>query len=358
MTEMGQKTGALPIGHREREVLGLTFPLLAFPWTVLGLVGLLLPVLERRRVDVPWQSRDVWFPWWWSVGNLLLLSGWAVAKPNYFVPCLPGLAILLGMAWLRLCAAAREPAGSRTRRRARRLLALQWGLLILSGVLVPPLARRQLAADSWPTVLAVALVVCSGAAIAGLLWRRGRDALAPLPVAVAVAAAVLLGYGLIAPAEDPARGHAGLALQIARLVPPEVKTLRFFHEIDEGLWFYLRSPRLAPVPGSQPRYSDSHDNRKRTLEPTQAAMPTEIPPSPSSARTRHLRAWLKSRGGDEPFVLLRSTVYEYLLPDLEGTLLPAYREQGLKRNELVLLQVAEPTPIPPAASPPVPPLRP
>ena len=33
----------------------------------------------------------------------------------------------------------------------------------------------------------------------------------------------------------------------------------FFNEIDEGLWFYAKGFRLAPVPETHPRYNTAFD---------------------------------------------------------------------------------------------------
>ena len=32
---------------------------------------------------------------------------WAVAKPNYYTPCLPGMALLIGSTWLQLARTGR-----------------------------------------------------------------------------------------------------------------------------------------------------------------------------------------------------------------------------------------------------------
>jgi 4-amino-4-deoxy-L-arabinose transferase-like glycosyltransferase len=340
VTEMGQKTGLLLIGHRQREVLGLMFPILASPWSVLALVGVFLPALARRRVRVSWSSGDVWFPWWWAIGNLAVFSVWAVAKPHYFVPCLPGLAILIGKAWLRLCAAAREGARATASRLASSLLGLQWLLLIAAGLLIPLISQWQFGTISWAVLVSVAGLLWCGAVLAAMIWHRGHDALAPLPIVAACACGVLVGYGLVAPLDDAVRGHSRLALQLDRLVPSSAATLRFFHEIDEGLWFYLRNHRLAPVPGSQPRYSDSYDQLGSVLDfRLDPASREQGPASPLEPRKQQLLQWLRREGPDHGFVLLKASLYDRLRSELNSMAVPVYREERLKRNELVLLRV-------------------
>ena len=218
VTEIGQKTGLLRIAHRERAVLGLGLPLLALPWPVLALAGAALPAVRGRRLRLPWKPTTVWFPWWWSIGNLAVFSCWAVAKPNYFVPCLPGLALLIGMAWIRLSRVAREPRQSVAARVARCLMQLQWLLLIAVGIAAPMVGRMLL-----PTADPTWLVLTAAAAMGGIglgwqAWRRGQDSLALVPVTASFAAGVLLGYGAIAPAGNPTRGHRQLARRLERVI--------------------------------------------------------------------------------------------------------------------------------------------
>src|SRR5262249_53049739 len=106
--EMGQKTGMLPIAHQNRSVLGLALPVLVLPWPVAALSGVMLPFVRNCPPRFPWRPGAAWFPWSWAVVNLAMFSTWAVAKPNYYIPCLPGVALLVGMAWMRMSRAARE----------------------------------------------------------------------------------------------------------------------------------------------------------------------------------------------------------------------------------------------------------
>ncbi len=54
-----------------------------------------------------------WFAWWWAVGNLAMFCTWPVAKPSYYLPCLPAVALLVGGEWVRLSRTARAPAPGR-----------------------------------------------------------------------------------------------------------------------------------------------------------------------------------------------------------------------------------------------------
>ena len=303
MMEIGQKTGMLPITHQNRSVLGLALPVLVLPWPVAALTGVVLPLVRNRRVRLPWRPGAIWFPWCWAVGNLAMFSAWTVAKPNYYIPCLPGVALLVGMAWIRLSRAARDPDRPASARVAAVLLGVQWLIVFLAGILTPLLSRNYLTApDSIGIAVIVGAVAC-GVALGLGMWRRGSDVLALLPITAACAVGALIGYGILAPPDNPARGHRQLAQQLERRLPSAAKTLHFFHEIDEGLWFYLGDRRLVPVPGSQPRYSDSFDkvgNFINTRLPFGAASDPTF--SLLDRQKLGLIDWLRIHGPEEPFL--------------------------------------------------------
>ena len=46
VTEIGQKTGMLPIAHQSRSVLGLALPVLVLPWPVALFAGIALPFMR------------------------------------------------------------------------------------------------------------------------------------------------------------------------------------------------------------------------------------------------------------------------------------------------------------------------
>ncbi|MGC8640410.1 MAG: ArnT family glycosyltransferase, partial [Isosphaeraceae bacterium] len=339
ITEMGQKTGVLPIGHQYREGLGLDLLVLALPWPVLATAGVVLPLLPNRGIRLPWRPGAVLFTWWWSIGNLAMLSFWAVAKPNYYVPCLPGLALLAAFSWLRLCRVAREPLVSRPRRLARGLLLLQCLILLACGIGAPIVSGSFLSAppDGWLFLIMV-LAVC-GVALGIWIWLRGNDVLALLPFAAACAFGVVIGYGAVAPVDNPVRGHRRLARQLEERIPSTASTVRFFHEIDEGLWFYLRGHRLVPVPGSQPQYSNSYDRLDSLLSDGRVRNDPEDPSLRPKHLTQALLDWVRGEGRDEPYLLLRTSVYQRVAQHLEGLVTPIFQESGTTRNGLVLLRV-------------------
>ena len=342
VTEIGQKTGMLPIAHQSRSVLGLALPVLVLPWPVALFAGIALPFMRSRAVGLPWRSEAVWFPWSWAVVNVAMLSTWAVAKPNYYIPCLPGAALLVGMAWIHMSRNARDCARSVSSRVARGLLGFQWLIVLVAGILTPLLSRELLTAPNLRGIGLVIFAVACGVGLGVAFWRRGSDVLALLPVLATCAVGVLVGYGILGPPDNSARGHRQLALELERRIPRAAGPLYFFHEIDEGLWFYLSHHRLLPVPGSQARYSDSFDKIAGLLTtrlPLGAA--TDASFRLLEPQKAGLLAWLRTHGSAEPLLLVRSTLYDRIAPDLAGLAMPLFRENGLKRNTITLLQVRD-----------------
>lgn len=334
MLEMGQKAGTAGIAHhRQRLPLAADWPWMTVPWAVIATMALAMPFLRRGAAYRP----RVWFAWWWAVGNLAMFCAWSVAKPNYYLPCLPAAAVLTGLEWVRLTRAARRPEGGAL---ARRVLQAHW-VALFAGALVVPVVAHQRAPGLFAWSVALALATAAAAVASAWLWRRGSDAAALAPLVGAFAVTVLIGYGAVAPAENRLHGHRDLAAALDRVLPPGETTVMFFHELDEGLWFYLRGRELAPVPGSQPEYNDAF----RLLEDLRNNRFEWDPGKRMEAQQRTLVSWLShpvGPGPRSPYVLLREDRYDRFAPALRGVAEPVYRERGLKRNALVLLRALPP----------------
>ena len=348
--EMSEKTGLSHIlEHRQHSLLVEQWPGMVLPWTLIAVVAVLLPFLSetmnlRRDRAGTWGTRSrgsssLWFAWWWAMGNLVVFCSWTVAKPNYYLPCLPGMALLIGSAWVHLARAARGQGGAAVA--ARGILQTQWVLLFVAAVVAPLMVRTWLPEVLWPWSLAIALALATGVAVSVHAWRRGADALTLAPVTAACAFGVLIAYGIIAPAENPQRSHRALAQRLHGLVSPGVRTLMFFNEIDEGLWFYSSGFDLAPVPGSHPRYNTAYDLAESYLS---ERLPFETLSDLEAKRLARdkqiLIEWLDHNDPRTSYVLIRSHLYDRYAGDLASRVTPVFRETGMKRNELTLLRVA------------------
>lgn len=326
--EMGQKAGTAGVTHhRHHDVLAVEWPMMTAPWVLLATTGVLLPFLPRGRRYRPL----IWFPWSWAVGNLAMFCFWSVAKPNYFLPCLPGVALLVAVEWVRVARTARS-LGARTVG-ARRFLQFHWVGMFVAAAVAPVVANQAAPQFLAPiTIFAVALM--AAVASSAWLWRRGSDAAALAPLVGAWAVGILLAYGVIAPRYNAGRSHRELAASLERMLPPDARTLMFFEELDEGLWFYLSDRALVPVPGSQPRYNKGFDldndfrNGQLELDPAKR----------HEAEKRLLVEWMSSPRRTSPYVLIRKKLYDSFAPALAGLAEPILTEEGLTRNELVLLQ--------------------
>ncbi len=104
LMEMTEKVGILgTLVHRRHALLARDWPGMMFPWSILAMAALVLPFFRRRGDEaavgggagVRLRSEGpspCWFAWWWAAGNMAILCLWAVAKTNYYLPCIPGVA--------------------------------------------------------------------------------------------------------------------------------------------------------------------------------------------------------------------------------------------------------------------------
>ncbi len=330
--EMAQKAGAAGV-HRGRPRLPLAadWPWMVAPWGVVAAMSLALPFARPGRPARP----STWFPWCWAVANLAMLCTWRVAKPNYYVPCLPATAILVGVEWVRIARAARGGM-SWPAIHARRVLQAHWVAFLMAALIAPAVAAR-----AWPEMLGWTLVgsacLASGVVAGMRAWRRGADSGALAPIAAGLVAAVAIGYGAIAPAMDGLRGHRDLAARIDRAVPRDSGPIRFFVELDEGLWFRLPGRDLAPVPGTQPRFNKGfdlvEDARANRLLDDEARIELE---------KQTLLGWIAEHGRESPYLLIRDKMLAQVAGDLAPLADEVIREHGLRRNALVLLRLKAP----------------
>ena len=223
-----------PVSRTSSNIAGIRrswrqWPGMVLPWTLIAAVAVLLPFLsatpfDRAETEPRSAARDllghasrapIWFAWWWAVGNLLVFCTWAVAKPNYYVPCLPGMALLIGATWLQSGAGGPRPVTSGLCL-ARGILQAQWVLMFVAAAVAPLVVRAWLPASLWPWSLAIAAAVAASVAVSVHAWRRGADALPLAPIAAACVMGILIAYGMIAPAENELRSHRVLAQKLHR----------------------------------------------------------------------------------------------------------------------------------------------
>ena len=275
---------------------------------------------------------------------------WSVSKPYYYLPCVPAMALLAGDAWVRLARRAREATPGRARSAARIVLQAQWVLLFVGGAIFPVALRPWVTPSLWAWTIAPAVAMAAGVVISAHAWRRGSDAMALSPIVAALGLGVIVVYGILAPAENPRRSHRELADTIGRLVPPDVHTIHFYNQVDEGLWFYLHGLALAPVPGTQPRYSTAYDlaSAYRSRQPPETL--DRLDARREGLEKQALLRWIDDRDRSS-FLLIRSSLFDRYARDLDGRVIPVFRESGLGRSELVLLRAGGRAPLASSESP-------
>jgi 4-amino-4-deoxy-L-arabinose transferase-like glycosyltransferase len=346
--EMSEKTGLSHIlEHRRHSLFVWQWPGMVLPWTPIGAAGVLLPFFAEpvnprpdragARSRGPRGASPLWFAWCWAVGSLPVFCMWTVAKPSYYIPCLPGMALLIGAAWDHLSRLARGRGGAALA--VRFILQAQWVLLFVAAALAPLVVRPWLAAAFWPWAVAVAAALATAVAVSVHAWKRGADHLTLIPISAAFVFGVLVVYGVVAPADNERYSHRALAQKLQQVVAPESRTIMFFNEIDEGLWFYLNRLDLRPVPGSNPRYNTAYDLAKSYIsERRPAETLTELERERQARYKQALFEWLDHNDPRTPYLLIRSNLYDRFATELTGRVTPVFRESGMKRSELILLR--------------------
>ena len=357
--EMSEKTGLSQIFPHVRHTLLLEqWPGIVLPWSLIAVVAVLLPFLPKnldlslnpdRAAGIdPSSGRGSWSsPVLVSLvvgrgqpGDVLFLDGrqTELLRP---LPARYGLADRFDMG-------PPGAGGPHSRRRGG------GGPRDLAGPMGRDLCRGDGGPAGAPAVDprgCLALVFGDRAGV-GHFGRGQRSCLEarrrrldPAPLSAACVAGIVVVYGIIAPAENSQRSHRALAQSLPRLIPAGVRTLMFFNEIDEGLWFYLNGlgldVNLAPVPGCHPRYNLAYDlvENYRTQRLASESI-ADLEAKRQVHDKQALIAWLDHPDPSaSPYLLIRNSLYERLAGDLAGRVAPLFRETGMKRNELVLLQV-------------------
>jgi 4-amino-4-deoxy-L-arabinose transferase-like glycosyltransferase len=357
--EMGQKTGISRLTeHRWHFPLIKDWPGMMLPWAVVSLLAVALPFLrinhdnDRGTGIENRRSSTLWLPWCWAVGNLLVFCLWRVAKPSYYLPCMPGMALLLGAAWVRVARAAR--LSDETGTPFRFALQLQWVMLFVGAILTPLIARHFLKPQALPWMILLAGAIAAAVIVSATLWRKGADNLSLLPFPAACALVVAVTYGVIAPTENPDRGLRGLAHLLDQSVPPTDSRVLFLQDIDEGLPFYSRDHRLEPVPGTERRYNAAYDyvddllNQRRerlSRRDVEAQVPERL--------KQALIDWLDRADSRSDYILLPTRFYDRYAAEIAPRTVAVLREEGKKRDDLTLLRIRD-NPTAPIASTPFP----
>ena len=254
------------------------------------------------------------------MGNLAVFCFWSVAKPNYYVPCLPGMALLIGATWVELAQAARAGEAALSIA-ARGLLQTQWVLLVRGGgrwhrsscgIGFPRISGR----GAWPSRSALAVAV----ALSVHAWRKGATASALAPLTTACVIGFLVAYGRIAPAgkppaQPPSAGRAGSGKSCRPACPRSCSSTRS----TKGSGFTPTASSWRRCPDSHPRYNTAFDLAHSYLtERHHSETLSELEAKRLAHDKQALFDWLDRRDPHTPYLLIRSRLYDLFADDLAG----------------------------------------
>ncbi len=327
--------------------LATQWPAIVFPWSAFAIVASVIPIVmgvARWRTGAASQSGErtwpsnqwmesLWLSWWWGVGSLLLLSVSRTIRPSDYLPCLPGIALLVGLTWIWLAGEARQQ--SRRGSLARAVLQAHWVATFVAALAAPLVLRAWLPPDVWPWAIVIGFGLAAAAVASVVTWKRGGDAMTLGPLAAAVVVGSLIVYGWIAPVENPSRGHRALATRLPALLPDDVRRVVCYNQSDDGLRFYLSNIELVPLPRAAAALTAlvlRESGNSRPLDQATGGRDGE----------RSLREWLDSPESARQYLLARDRDYQQIADDLAGRVVRVYRETGRKGEALVLLRVIGP----------------
>ena len=251
-------------GHQEPFYFYLIrLPLLAGPWTVFFIHGIVLAAKRARQeaASRPWLG----FLGAWLFGPLVAFSAAAGKQDHYILPVFPACAVLVAMSLRHFLA----PASSGAQRAGVRIMQAHGGILMVLGVagflamgwlvmqpgLLPPAPHwfqamaPAVAEKGLLAPVAYVLIIClvGGAVAAVLAVPQGLHR--SLVVLVATfAAAFLLAWPTIIGPTGGATTAAEFGRHVRREAPPEAP-LFFFADANNTVIFYAARPiPLLPTP--------------------------------------------------------------------------------------------------------------
>jgi 4-amino-4-deoxy-L-arabinose transferase-like glycosyltransferase len=251
-------------GHQEPFYFYLVrLPLLAGPWTVFLIHGIVLAAKRARREAAarPWLG----FLGAWLLGPLVAFSAAAGKQDHYILPVFPACAVLAAMSLRHFLAPATpqaEKAGIRIMQAHGGILMalgaagfLAMGYLVMQPSLLPPAPHGfqavapAVAEKGLLAPVAYLLIIClvGGAAAAVLAVPQGLHRSLVALVAT-VAAAFLLAWVTVIGPLDRATTAAEFGRQVRREAPPDAPLFSFTGANNTVIFYAGRPIPILPTP--------------------------------------------------------------------------------------------------------------
>jgi 4-amino-4-deoxy-L-arabinose transferase-like glycosyltransferase len=245
-------------GHEEPFYFYLVrLPLLAGPWTVFLIHGIVLAARRARQEAAarPWLG----FLGAWLFGPLVAFSAAAGKQDHYILPVFPACAVLVAMS-LRHFLAPATPQGGRAGRdmflaHSGVMVALSaTGLLMVGAMLYLdswvkyPMAQALAKAGALQPLAAIALLAFVGGGLAARFAASGRLHRSLAALVATFAAAFLLAWPTVIGPLDRATTAAEFGRQIRREAPPEAPLFSFADANNTVIFYAARPIAILPTP--------------------------------------------------------------------------------------------------------------
>ena len=203
------------------------WPWFTFPWSVLGIGALLLPLWRRALPDWP----RLRFCYGWLIGNFAFFATWAMQPMHYLLPVVPAIAVIEAALLRRLIEVIELKKTDWLPRSVAIVLAVCFvGFAVGTAVFL--YARGLVPAAS---CIAVAVCLLIPAVIAARWLFTKPDAATGFFVATGLMCVIVIA-GWIEPAISQRKSIASVGKELVSQVPPREPV--YFTETKEALPFY------------------------------------------------------------------------------------------------------------------------
>ncbi len=230
----------------------LSLPLTAAPWSVVALIGAIVPFMAKRR-----RERRALWPLIWLAATVIFFTLLPMKKNAYLLPAMPAQTLLVASV---LASCVRHPRAAIDAARERTLLVGHWiGEVIALAVCTYKLLRLPQFKFALPIAVALAGIVAIIAAIAARWIARPIRSLRTLTgIALLFGLSVGILEGWTLPAVDNARSDAPFGRMICDRLTENDMLVLIGPGLREDVLFYIGGRTVPSVPSIDKLPPDFH----------------------------------------------------------------------------------------------------